>query len=107
MAKTLTERNANDRLDSTSSPHAARDFGRYPGRVFYYAHYRPYRWSKPLSPGEESLGFRVRRISTPGPSYDVEKLVSALVYRTPGRSLEETRFYTGVPDPASGTSQRY
>ena len=31
------------------------------------------------------------------PSYDVEKLASQLVGRTPGRTLTETRFYTGVP----------
>lgn len=36
------------------------------------------------------------------PSYDVEKLASALVSRTPGRTLVETRFYTGVPDPSAG-----
>lgn len=32
------------------------------------------------------------------PSYDVEKLAHALVGRTPGRTLAEVRFYTGVPD---------
>ena len=32
------------------------------------------------------------------PSYDVERLAHALVARTPGRTLAETRFYTGVPD---------
>ena len=31
------------------------------------------------------------------PSYDVEKLASALVAQTPGRRLAEIRFYTGVP----------
>ena len=31
------------------------------------------------------------------PSYDVLKLASALVRRTPGRVLSEVRFYTGVP----------
>ena len=31
------------------------------------------------------------------PSYDVEKLASRLVDGTPGRTLAETRFYTGVP----------
>ena len=41
------------------------------------------------------------------PSYDVEKLAGALVAGTPGRSLTETRFYTGVPDPASGPSQLF
>ena len=41
------------------------------------------------------------------PSYDVEKLAGALVAGTPGRSLAETRFYTGVPDPASGPSQLF
>ena len=30
------------------------------------------------------------------PSYDVEKLAQLLVSLTPGRTLEETRFYTGV-----------
>ena len=32
------------------------------------------------------------------PSYDVEKLANALVAKTPGRILSQTRFYTGVPD---------
>ena len=41
------------------------------------------------------------------PSYDVEKLARALVSRTPGRILSETRFYTGVPDPAAGPSQLF
>ena len=31
-------------------------------------------------------------------SYDVLKLAEALVLLTPGRTLEEVRFYTGVPD---------
>ena len=34
-------------------------------------------------------------------SYDVEKLAQALVAMTPGRTLTETRFYTGVPDRTS------
>ena len=41
------------------------------------------------------------------PSYDVEKLASALASKVPGRILTETRFYTGVPDPASGSSQLF
>ncbi len=41
------------------------------------------------------------------PSYDVEKLAGALVARTPGRTLTETRFYTGVPDPSEGPSQLF
>ena len=41
------------------------------------------------------------------PSYDVEKLASALVSRKSGRVLVETRFYTGVPDPAAGASQMF
>ena len=41
------------------------------------------------------------------PSYDVEKLAHALVSRIPGRSLTEIRFYTGVPDPAVGSSQKF
>ena len=32
------------------------------------------------------------------PSYDVEKLANALVDRIPERTLNEIRFYTGVPD---------
>ena len=32
------------------------------------------------------------------PSYDVLKLADTLVALTPGRTLAETRFYTGVPD---------
>ena len=31
------------------------------------------------------------------PSYDVEKLSSTLVEKSPGRILAQTRFYTGVP----------
>jgi len=41
------------------------------------------------------------------PSYDVEKLADALVSRISGRALSETRFYTGVPDPAFGETQRF
>ena len=41
------------------------------------------------------------------PSYDVEKLAHVLVSRVPGRTLAEIRFYTGVPDPAVGPSQRF
>lgn len=33
------------------------------------------------------------------PSYDVEKMAAALVQRLPGRTLEQIRFYTGLPDP--------
>lgn len=35
------------------------------------------------------------------PSYDVEKLAQALTNLKPDRTLEEVRFYTGVPDPGS------
>ena len=41
------------------------------------------------------------------PSYDVEKLARALTSRVPGRFLSEIRFYTGVPNPAAGPSQRF
>jgi uncharacterized LabA/DUF88 family protein len=41
------------------------------------------------------------------PSYDVEKLANALVSRVSGRSLEEIRFYTGVPNPNAGPSQLF
>ena len=41
------------------------------------------------------------------PSYDVEKLARVLVAKTPGRQLEETRFYTGVPDPRGGERQSF
>lgn len=41
------------------------------------------------------------------PSYDVEKLAHALVAGSPGRSLAEVRFYTGVPDPSVGRTQRF
>ena len=41
------------------------------------------------------------------PSYDVEKLANVLVSGTPGRTLAEIRFYTGVPDPAVGSSQLF
>jgi hypothetical protein len=35
------------------------------------------------------------------PSYDVVKLAQALVSRKTGRTIEETRFYTGIPNRAS------
>ena len=41
------------------------------------------------------------------PSYDVEKLAHALVSRIPGRTLEDIRFYTGVPNPGIGPSQLF
>ena len=41
------------------------------------------------------------------PSYDVEKLARALAAGAPGRALAETRFYTGVPNPSLGPSQRF
>ena len=41
------------------------------------------------------------------PSYDVEKLAHALTSKSPSRVLTEIRFYTGVPDPAAGSSQRF
>ena len=34
-------------------------------------------------------------------SYDVEKLAQTLTLRTPGRTLQEIRFYTGIPDKGS------
>jgi hypothetical protein len=36
------------------------------------------------------------------PSYDVEKIASALVARDPRRVLQQIRFYTGVPDVRGG-----
>lgn len=33
------------------------------------------------------------------PSYDVQKLATALCARLPGRALNQIRFYTGVPSP--------
>ena len=41
------------------------------------------------------------------PSYDVEKLARAIVNSTPGRTLVEIRFYTGVPNPKFGTKQAF
>ena len=41
------------------------------------------------------------------PSYDVEKLARVLISRPAGRTNAETRFYTGVPDPAAGPSQLF
>ena len=41
------------------------------------------------------------------PSYDVEKRSLVLVSRTPDRTLTDIRFYTGVPDPAAGSSQLF
>ena len=39
------------------------------------------------------------------PSYHVGKLAAALVSLKPGRVLSETRFYTGVPNPAVGPDE--
>ena len=41
------------------------------------------------------------------PSYDVEKLALTRASKMPDRTLAETRFYTGVPDPAAGPSQLF
>ena len=41
------------------------------------------------------------------PSYDVEKLSRSLVNDRDGRTLAETRFYTGVPDPKAGSKQEF
>ena len=41
------------------------------------------------------------------PSYNVEKLAQALVSGKAGRTLTEIRFYTGVPNPGAGPSQRF
>lgn len=41
------------------------------------------------------------------PSYDVAKLAQALVARIPGRILSEIRFYTGVPNPDVGETQKF
>ncbi len=41
------------------------------------------------------------------PSYDVEKLAGALVDRVEGRTLAEIRFYTGVPDPRTGSKNLF
>ena len=40
------------------------------------------------------------------PSYDVEKLAEVLVARVPGRVLSQIRFYTGVPDPNLGDTEK-
>ena len=37
----------------------------------------------------------------------MEKLSLVLVSRTPDRTLTDIRFYTGVPDPAAGSSQLF
>jgi hypothetical protein len=41
------------------------------------------------------------------PSYDVEKLAAALVARTPGRTLAQVRFYTGVPNPLNSPQDKF
>jgi len=50
-----------------------------------------------------------RRGDTPysWPSYDVQKLASTLVAKVPGRTLSQTRFYTGVPDPHKGPKEYF
>lgn len=40
------------------------------------------------------------------PSYDVVRLAGMLVEMRPGHVLEQIRFYTGVPTPAHGDTQR-
>ena len=62
----------------------------------------------------QNLYHLARRVWTSGasspytwPSYDVERLAHVLVSGTPGRTLAGIRFYTGVPDPAAGRSQRF
>ena len=40
------------------------------------------------------------------PSYDVQKLANRLVASQTNRTLAETRFYTGVPNPRHGKTQR-
>ncbi len=41
------------------------------------------------------------------PSYDVEKLANTLVSADPSRVLTQIRFYTGVPDPGLGPTQKH
>ncbi len=41
------------------------------------------------------------------PSYDVEKLAEALVAKTPGRTLKQIRFYTGVPNPSNNPQDKF
>ncbi len=41
------------------------------------------------------------------PSYDVETLAHTLATRISGRALSEIRFYTGVPNPATGPSELF
>ena len=41
------------------------------------------------------------------PSYDVERLAATLVSLVPGRTLKQIRFYTGVPDPSLGPTQKF
>lgn len=41
------------------------------------------------------------------PSYDVEKLAQYLVDRVAGRVLTQIRFYTGVPDPNLGVTEKF
>src|SRR5436309_1448579 len=39
------------------------------------------------------------------PCFDIEKIAVRLVSLKPGRKLQQTRFYTGVPNPALGPRQ--
>ena len=41
------------------------------------------------------------------PSFDIEKLATAVGMRAPGRILSGIRFYTGVPNPALGARQKF
>jgi uncharacterized LabA/DUF88 family protein len=41
------------------------------------------------------------------PSYDVEKIARSLASRVSGRTLTDIRFYTGVPDPSAGPTQKF
>lgn len=41
------------------------------------------------------------------PSYDVEKIAQFLVSRVAGRVLTQIRFYTGVPNPSLGDTEKF
>ena len=94
----------------TYSPSAGHCFGCVPGRVFLSMRTIVFIDGQNLYHlARIAWASRVSSPSSPyvWPSYDVEKLATALVLRESGRVLSQIRFYTGVPDPSAGPSQRF
>ena len=76
------------------------------GGCFLYAHPRTHRRPEPLSPRPESVGLRVV-VSLCLAELRRGEAGRRLGRQDTGRTLTETRFYTGVPDPSEGPSQLF